>query len=72
MKFHYLEVLTCIAYCVLFILQTPKVVEGFGYREVIKVAACPEGSHYLALTNDGKVFSWGFGDGGRLGHGDNM
>ena len=27
-------------------------------------------SHCLALTNTGAVFSWGNGQGGRLGHGD--
>ncbi|XP_052829652.1 E3 ubiquitin-protein ligase HERC2 isoform X3 [Octopus bimaculoides] len=53
-------------------IQTPKLIEGFGQREVIKIASCPEGSHYMALTCDGKVFSWGFGEGGRLGHGDNI
>lgn len=26
--------------------------------------------HQLAATDDGRVFSWGRGDGGRLGHGD--
>lgn len=24
----------------------------------------------MALTADGEVYSWGMGDGGRLGHGD--
>ncbi|GAB1604494.1 E3 ubiquitin-protein ligase HERC2-like [Argonauta hians] len=52
--------------------QTPKLLDNFGQREVIKIASCPEGNHYMALTNDGKVFSWGFGEGGRLGHGDNI
>ena len=47
-------------------------VGGFGEREVIKLAAHPDGKHYLALTKDGEVMSWGNGDGGRLGHGDNM
>ena len=35
-----------------------------------KVATHPEGRHYLALTTEGTVYSWGNGDGGRLGHGD--
>lgn len=39
-------------------------------KEVTKVAAHPEGSHYLALTSEGEVYSWGNGDGGKLGHGD--
>ncbi|XP_064637694.1 E3 ubiquitin-protein ligase HERC2-like isoform X2 [Lineus longissimus] len=50
--------------------QTPQVVEGFGDKEVVKVAAHPDGKHYLALTSDGDVYSWGSGVGGRLGHGD--
>lgn len=35
------------------------------------MAAHPEGKHYMALTMEGEVYSWGNGDGGRLGHGDN-
>lgn len=45
---------------------------GFGDRQVVKIATHPDGRHYLALTSDGEVFSWGNGDGGRLGHGDSM
>ena len=45
-------------------------VEGFSDKEIIKIAAYPDGKHYLALTISGEVFSWGCGDGGRLGHGD--
>ena len=44
---------------------------GFGDKEVTKLAAHPEGKHFLALSADGDVYSWGNGDGGRLGHGDN-
>lgn len=54
------------------LLQSMWLENGFGDREVVKLAAHPDGKHYLALTNDGEVFSWGNGDGGRLGHGDNM
>lgn len=49
----------------------PQLIEGLKDEEVVKIAAHTEGKHYLALTADGKVFSWGNGDGGRLGHGDN-
>ena len=28
------------------------------------------GSHSLALSSEGKVFAWGLGEGGRLGHGE--
>jgi E3 ubiquitin-protein ligase HERC2 len=51
-------------------LQTPQLVDGFGDKEVVKVAAHPDGKHYLALTSDSEVYSWGNGVGGRLGHGD--
>ena len=53
-------------------LQLPQLIGGFGDKEVVKVAAHWDGKHYLALTGDGEVYSWGNGDGGRLGHGDNM
>ncbi|KAK7864133.1 hypothetical protein R5R35_007650 [Gryllus longicercus] len=51
--------------------QCPQQVDGFGEKEVIQLAAHPDGKHFLALTRDGDVYSWGTGDGGRLGHGDN-
>lgn len=50
--------------------QNPQLVQGLCDKEVIKVAAHPEGKHYLALTAEREVFSWGDGDGGKLGHGD--
>ncbi|XP_023713900.1 E3 ubiquitin-protein ligase HERC2 [Cryptotermes secundus] len=51
--------------------QCPQQVEGFGDKEVIKLAAHPDGKHFLALTSDGDLYSWGSGVGGRLGHGNN-
>ncbi|KAI0242379.1 hypothetical protein LSAT2_013651 [Lamellibrachia satsuma] len=51
--------------------QSMQLVTGFGDKEVTKLAAHPEGKHFLALSADGDVYSWGNGDGGRLGHGDN-
>ena len=30
----------------------------------------PEGKHYLALTKDREVYSWGLGENGRLGLGE--
>lgn len=45
--------------------------EGLNHREVIDITSHPDGKHFLALTSDGEVYSWGNGDGGRLGHGDN-
>uniref|UniRef100_A0A2C9K806 HECT-type E3 ubiquitin transferase n=1 Tax=Biomphalaria glabrata TaxID=6526 RepID=A0A2C9K806_BIOGL len=52
--------------------QSPQPVTGFGEKEIIKLAAHADGKHFLALTSDGDVYSWGNGDGGRLGHGDNI
>ncbi|XP_076870833.1 LOW QUALITY PROTEIN: E3 ubiquitin-protein ligase HERC2 [Brachyhypopomus gauderio] len=49
---------------------SPMLVHGLSSRKIVKLAAHPEGQHYLALSNNGEVFSWGCGDGGRLGHGD--
>lgn len=43
---------------------------GFGDKEIIQVATYPDAKHYLALSSDGEVYSWGNGEGGRLGHGD--
>lgn len=40
---------------------------GLKDKEVIKVAAHPESKHYLALTKEKEVYSWGLGENGRLG-----
>lgn len=39
---------------------------GVGVRQI----ACGSG-HTVVLTIDGEVYTWGRGDDGRLGHGDN-
>jgi len=46
----------------------PKKVEAFAGRRVVAVSAA--GSHSLAITADGAVWSWGWGGYGMLGHGD--
>ena len=38
--------------------------------EITQVCAHPEGKHFLALSREGELYSWGSGDGGKLGHGD--
>ena len=53
-----------------FWFQILQVVEGLANKDISQIAAHPEGRHYLALTADGEVYSWGNGDGGQLGHGD--
>lgn len=50
--------------------QQPSLFEGFGNVPVIQLAGHCEGKHMMALNADRQVFSWGFGEGGRLGHGD--
>lgn len=50
-------------------LQEPTFVDalrGVGVRQI----ACGSG-HTVVLTTDGSVYTWGRGDDGRLGHGDN-
>lgn len=52
-----------------FQLQLPS--SGDSSEMIVQVAMNPHGSHLLALTNAGCVYSWGDdGVGGRLGHGD--
>jgi len=49
--------------------DTPTYVDtlrGVGVRQI----ACGSG-HTVVLTTDGEVYTWGRGDDGRLGHGDN-
>lgn len=46
--------------------------EGFDGVEVTKLSTNVRGRHHLALTSDGEVYSWGVGENGRLGHGDNV
>lgn len=52
--------------------QYPQRVHGFSDKPVAMIACHSDGKHYLALTQDGCVYSWGNGDGGRLGHGDSV
>ncbi|XP_053688822.1 probable E3 ubiquitin-protein ligase HERC2 isoform X2 [Sabethes cyaneus] len=49
---------------------TPKAVEGLEGVNVVQIAAHCEGRHVLALSSAGEIWSWGVGEGGRLGHGD--
>jgi alpha-tubulin suppressor-like RCC1 family protein len=50
-------------------LPSPCLIPGL---ESIRVQAISAGcEHSGVITEDGKLFTWGHGDGGRLGHGDN-
>ena len=48
--------------------QQPKKVEAFAVQRVVAVSA--GGDHNIALPADGGVFTWGEGESGRLGHGE--
>lgn len=52
--------------------SSPKVISELSTYVVRRVATSVGGRHAMALTADGKVFSWGDGDLGQLGHGDNQ
>lgn len=49
----------------------PRAVAGPFIGAVVKDIACGS-NHCLALLDDDTVWSWGFGQGGRLGHGDEV
>ena len=48
----------------------PKKIEAFAGRRVVAVSAGRE--HSLATTADGAVFTWGKGECGCLGHGEDL
>lgn len=51
-------------------VSEPKPIPFLSQYVIKKVAVHSGGKHALALTQDGKVFSWGEGEGGKLGHGN--
>lgn len=57
--------------CIPLVLQVPILLESLaGKSHIIKLASHPDARHYLALSKDGSVYSWGSGDAGALGIGD--
>ncbi|XP_060526978.1 E3 ubiquitin-protein ligase HERC2 [Cylas formicarius] len=50
--------------------QCPHRIDLITDVEIVQIAAHAEGQHFMALDKNGRVYSWGNGDGGRLGHGD--
>ena len=52
-------------------VPVPKILADLTTYVVRRVAVSTGGRHAMALTADGKVFSWGDGEYGQLGLGDN-
>lgn len=50
----------------------PKPIPFLSQYVIKKVAVHSGGKHALALTQDGKIFSWGEGEDGKLGHGNRI
>lgn len=51
-------------------LDQPKMIEYFKSKRIREIAC---GSAYsAAITSCGELYTWGLGDYGRLGHGDNV
>ena len=50
--------------------QLPKKVEAFAGQRVVAVSAGAR--HCIALTTNGAVFTWGEGEDGCLGHGEDL
>ena len=48
----------------------PKKLEAFASQRVVAVSAGESNS--IARTGDGAVLTWGEGEGGRLGHGEDV
>ena len=47
--------------------------KSFEHTENEKIIAIASGqTHCMALTEKGEIYSWGNGQGGRLGHGDSI
>lgn len=53
-------------------VSTPQQVPVINQYIVKKVAVHSGGKHALAITLDGKIFSWGEGEDGKLGHGNRL
>lgn len=49
-------------------IPCPQLVDGLKDKEVTKIATHTEAKHFLVLTKEGAVYSWGNGDNGRLGN----
>eukprot|EP01038_Epipyxis_sp_PR26KG_P012214 gene12214-16363_t len=50
------------------VVEKPKCIESLNEEVIVDI--CSSKYHSLALTETGKVYSWGHGKSGKLGHGD--
>lgn len=50
-------------------LEKPKMIETLRNKRIRDIAA--GSSHSAAITSSGELYTWGLGEYGRLGHGDN-
>ena len=53
-------------------VSVPRQIESLNQFTVHKVAVHSGGRHTMALTVEGKLFSWGEGEDGKLGHGNRL
>ena len=53
-------------------ILVPRLIEGLNQFVVKKVSVHSGGRHAMAITIEGKLFSWGEGEDGKLGHGNKM
>ena len=51
-------------------LATPKLIECLRSKRVRDIAC--GSSHSAAILSNGDLYTWGFGEYGRLGHGDSL
>ena len=51
-------------------LDTPKQIDFFHNKKVFEISCGT--SHSAAITSNGELYTWGLGDFGRLGHGDDI
>lgn len=54
-------------------LNTPTFVDTFQFNTKCKIVKIAAGYHHsLALTDDGRIYTWGYGEVGQLGHGNSI
>lgn len=51
-------------------LDKPRLIEGLKSKRIRDIAC--GSSHSAAITSNGELYTWGLGEYGRLGHGDNV